>query len=56
MESIIIITSIYQVEYADDIVLMTPSLKWLQQLIDILGDSMKNISIKVNVKKSMYIV
>ena len=52
--------------YADDIVLTAPSLKGLQKLIDspklisllkdILGESITNISININVKKSNYIV
>ena len=52
--------------YADDIVLTAPSLKGLQKLIDspklisllkdILGESITNISININVKKSKYIV
>ena len=42
--------------HADDIVLITPSLKCLQKLIDILGESIKNSSLKINVKKSRYIV
>ena len=42
--------------YADDIVLMAPFLKGLQKLIHILGESIKNVILKVNVKKSKYIV
>ena len=42
--------------YADDIALITPSLKDLQKLIDISGDSIRNISLKIDVKKSIYIV
>ena len=41
--------------YADDIVLMAPSLKGLQKLIDILGRWINNFSLKINVKKYMYI-
>ena len=40
--------------YADDIVLMAPSLKGLQKLIDTLGESIKKISLKINIKKSKY--
>ena len=42
--------------YAEDIVLMALYLKDLQKLIDILRESIKNISIKINVKNSKYIV
>ena len=41
---------------ADDIVLMALSLNGLQKLIDILGKSIQNISPKINVKKSKYII
>ena len=36
--------------YADDIFHIDPSLKGLQKFIDILGESIKNISPKINVK------
>ena len=38
--------------YADDIILVVPSLKVLLKLIDILGESKKNISPKINIKNS----
>ena len=42
--------------YADDIILMAPSLNGLQKLIDTLGESIKKICLKINPKKSKYIV
>ena len=42
--------------YADDIVLMAPSLNGLQKLIDTLGESIKKIRLNINAKKSKYIV
>ena len=44
------------ITYADIIVHMVPLLKGLQKLIDILGQSIKNIGLKINVKESKYIV
>ena len=42
--------------YTHDIVPKVPSLKGFQKLISVLGESIKNISIKKNVEKSKYIV
>ena len=42
--------------YADDIVLLAPSLNGLQKLIDTLGESIKKIQLNINAKKSKYIV
>ena len=41
---------------ADDIVLMAPSLKGLQKLIDILVNWIKNICLKINIKNSIHLV
>ena len=42
--------------YAHDIVLMAPCLKGLQKLIDVLGELIENISLKINGKNSKHIV
>ena len=42
--------------YADNIVLMAPSLNGLQKLIETLGESIKKIRLNINAKKSKYIV
>ena len=42
--------------YADDITLIAPSAKGLQTLIDVMSFSLRNICLKINVKKSMYML
>jgi len=42
--------------YADDITLIAPSAKGLQTLIDVMSFSLRNICLKINVKKLMYML